>query len=212
MSDSIIRMTIDALWLVLLLSAPPIVAASAVGLLVALVQAATQLQEQTLQYTLKFFAIVATIFLTASLLAGKKATGTNFDLSYEADRCTYFVSHSWRDHGRRKVAMLREFLFLQTLVGRMLVICLVLATFLLPFGFALLGFFPDDLPWWAAYVPSAIPIGLLVLTLLWIPLSMLSLLPGRLTPWALKTSVAPGGTSDSSSTKIAPLALRSLTT
>jgi type III secretion protein S len=34
------------------------------------VQAATQLQEQTLQYTLKFFAIVATIFLTASLLAG----------------------------------------------------------------------------------------------------------------------------------------------
>ena len=50
--------------------APPIVAASAVGLLVALVQAATQLQEQTLQYTLKFFAIVATIFLTASLLAG----------------------------------------------------------------------------------------------------------------------------------------------
>ena len=70
MSDSIIRMTIDALWLVLLLSAPPIVAASAVGLLGALVQAATQLQEQTLQYTLKFFAIVATIFLTASLLAG----------------------------------------------------------------------------------------------------------------------------------------------
>ncbi len=68
MSDSIIRMTIDALWLVLLLSAPPIVAASAVGLLVALVQAATQLQEQTLQYTLKFFAIVATIFLTAYTL------------------------------------------------------------------------------------------------------------------------------------------------
>ena len=70
MSAGIIRMPIDALWLVLLLSAPPIVAAAAGGLLVALVQAATQLQEQTLQYTLKFFAIVATIFLTASLLAG----------------------------------------------------------------------------------------------------------------------------------------------
>ena len=42
--------------------------------------------------------------------------------------------------------MLREFLFLQALVGRMLVICLVLAAFLLPFGFAILGFFPDDLP------------------------------------------------------------------
>ena len=41
-----------------------------VGLLVAVIQAATQLQEQTLQYTLKFFAIVLTIFLTASLVAG----------------------------------------------------------------------------------------------------------------------------------------------
>jgi type III secretion protein S len=70
MSDAIVNSTIEALWLVLLLSAPPIIAASAVGLLVAVVQAATQLQEQTLQYTLKFFAIVLTLFVTASLLAG----------------------------------------------------------------------------------------------------------------------------------------------
>ncbi len=70
MSGAIVELTIQALWLVLLLSAPPIVAASIVGLLVAVVQAATQLQEQTLQYTLKFFAIVLTIFLTASLVAG----------------------------------------------------------------------------------------------------------------------------------------------
>jgi type III secretion protein S len=69
-TDSITSITIEALWLVLLLSAPPIIAASVVGLLVAVVQAATQLQEQTLQYTLKFFAIVMTIFLTASLVAG----------------------------------------------------------------------------------------------------------------------------------------------
>lgn len=70
MSGDIVSITVQALWLVLLLSAPPIVAASIVGLLVAVVQAATQLQEQTLQYTLKFFAIVVTIFLTASLVAG----------------------------------------------------------------------------------------------------------------------------------------------
>ena len=63
-----IRLTLDALWLVLILSAPPIIAASVVGVLVAVIQAATQIQEQTLQYTLKFVAIVATIFLTASLL------------------------------------------------------------------------------------------------------------------------------------------------
>lgn len=67
---NVIRLTIDALWLVLILSAPPIIAASVVGILVAVVQAATQIQEQTLQYTLKFFAIVITIFATASLLSG----------------------------------------------------------------------------------------------------------------------------------------------
>jgi type III secretion protein S len=67
--SAIVQLTIDALMLVLILSAPPIIAASVVGVLVALVQAATQLQEQTLQYTLKFFAIVITIFLTASLLS-----------------------------------------------------------------------------------------------------------------------------------------------
>lgn len=60
----------EALWLVLILSAPPIIAASVVGLLIAIVQSATQLQEQTLQYTAKFLAIVVTIFLTAALLGG----------------------------------------------------------------------------------------------------------------------------------------------
>jgi type III secretion protein S len=70
LNSEAIRLTYDALWLVLLLSAPPIIVASIVGLLVAIVQAATQLQEQTLQYTIKFVAIVITIFLTASLLGG----------------------------------------------------------------------------------------------------------------------------------------------
>ena len=40
------------------------------GLLVAIIQAATQIQEQTLQYALKFFVIVITIFVTASLMGG----------------------------------------------------------------------------------------------------------------------------------------------
>lgn len=70
MDNEAIRLTIEALWLVLLLSAPPIIAASIVGLVVALFQAATQLQEQTLQYTAKFFAIVLTLFFTASLIGG----------------------------------------------------------------------------------------------------------------------------------------------
>jgi type III secretion protein S len=68
MNGDFIALTNDALWLVLILSAPPIIVASVAGLLVAIVQAATQIQEQTLQYTAKFFAIVLTLFVTASLI------------------------------------------------------------------------------------------------------------------------------------------------
>jgi type III secretion protein S len=70
MNSQAIQLTQDALWLVLLLSAPPILAASVVGLVIALIQAATQLQEQTFQYAAKFFAIVVVIFLTASFMGG----------------------------------------------------------------------------------------------------------------------------------------------
>ena len=70
MNSDVIQLTQQALWLVLLLSAPPILVAAVVGLLIAFVQAATQLQEQTVQYVAKFFAIVLTIFITASLLGG----------------------------------------------------------------------------------------------------------------------------------------------
>lgn len=70
MNADILALTQQALWFVLLLSAPPILVAALVGFLVAFVQAATQLQEQTLQYAAKFFAIVITIFVTASMLGG----------------------------------------------------------------------------------------------------------------------------------------------
>lgn len=68
MNGDFLALTNDALWLVLILSAPPIIVAAIAGLLVAIVQAATQIQEQTLQYTVKFFAIVLTLFITSSLL------------------------------------------------------------------------------------------------------------------------------------------------
>ncbi|MBK1690321.1 type III secretion system export apparatus subunit SctS [Rubrivivax gelatinosus] len=64
------QLTLQALWLVLLLSAPPVLVAAVVGLLIAIVQAATQIQEQTFQYAAKLFAIVLTIFVTAALLGG----------------------------------------------------------------------------------------------------------------------------------------------
>jgi type III secretion protein S len=70
MNTDIVSLVREALWLVLLLSAPPIIAASAVGLLIAFLQAATQLQEQTLTYTAKFITVALTLLLTASMIGG----------------------------------------------------------------------------------------------------------------------------------------------
>lgn len=70
MSARALQLMNEALWLVLILSGPPILAASVVGLVVAVFQSATQLQEQTLQYAAKFVAIVLTLFMTAALLGG----------------------------------------------------------------------------------------------------------------------------------------------
>lgn len=67
-NEDILQITQQALWLVVTLAGPPVVVAALVGILVAFVQAATQLQEQTFQYAVKFFAIVLTIFFTASLI------------------------------------------------------------------------------------------------------------------------------------------------
>jgi type III secretion protein S len=70
LNSEAIQLTQQALWFVMLLSAPPIIVAAIIGFVIAFIQAATQIQEQTLQYALKFFAIVLTIFLTASMLGG----------------------------------------------------------------------------------------------------------------------------------------------
>ena len=74
MQSEALQLTYQALWLVLVLSAPPVLLAALVGLFIAFVQAATQIQEQTFQYAAKFFIIVLTIFLTASLLGGTLMT------------------------------------------------------------------------------------------------------------------------------------------
>ncbi|UQZ90970.1 EscS/YscS/HrcS family type III secretion system export apparatus protein [Deltaproteobacteria bacterium Smac51] len=60
-----------AMYLVLMLSLPPIIVASVVGLGLSLFQAITQLQEQTLSFGVKLIAVVATIFITASWLGGE---------------------------------------------------------------------------------------------------------------------------------------------
>jgi type III secretion protein S len=64
--QDMIDMTRNALWLVLVLSLPPIIAATVVGLIVAIVQAATQIQEQTLPHVVKLIAITVTLLVMAS--------------------------------------------------------------------------------------------------------------------------------------------------
>lgn len=66
--SGIIDLTAKALLLVLYLSLPPILAAALVGTLVSLLQALTQIQEQTLSFAIKLFVVVVTIFFTAAWL------------------------------------------------------------------------------------------------------------------------------------------------
>jgi type III secretion protein S len=63
MEPTAINYASQAMYLVLILSMPPIVVASTIGLGLSLVQAITQLQEQTLTFGVKLIAVVITIFL-----------------------------------------------------------------------------------------------------------------------------------------------------
>ena len=68
--DLILSAGNKTLYLILLLSAAPVIVATLVGLIVGLFQTVTQLQEQTLAYTVKFVVIVITLFVTAALIGG----------------------------------------------------------------------------------------------------------------------------------------------
>jgi len=53
----------DALWMTVLLAGPLLAAALAVGLLIGIFQAATQIQEMTLSFIHKLLALVVTLFI-----------------------------------------------------------------------------------------------------------------------------------------------------
>ncbi len=69
--DDLITYVIQALLLVLILSLPPIVVASVVGILFSLIQALTQIQEQTLSFGVKLVAVGLTLYLTARWMGGE---------------------------------------------------------------------------------------------------------------------------------------------
>lgn len=70
-SAEIIHYAGTAVVLVLLLSMPPILVATVVGVLVSLIQALTQIQEQTLPFAIKLVAVVVVIVATAPWLGAQ---------------------------------------------------------------------------------------------------------------------------------------------
>ena len=61
---------VKALYLVMILSLPPIIVASVVGIVLSLIQAITQLQEQTLAFG-DLLAVGLTLFLMGKWLSGE---------------------------------------------------------------------------------------------------------------------------------------------
>jgi type III secretion protein S len=60
----ILHYTVQATLLTLLLSMPPIIVATITGLLVSLLQALTQVQEQTLSFGVKLFVTIVVLLLS----------------------------------------------------------------------------------------------------------------------------------------------------
>jgi len=66
-----IQLAYQALILVAILSAPPILISTILGLVVAIFQAATQIQEQTLSFTIKLLSVLVTLFVMGPYLGAQ---------------------------------------------------------------------------------------------------------------------------------------------
>jgi type III secretion protein S len=73
----IYQLSYKALMLILILSGPPIIISMILGLFVAIFQAATQIQEQTLSFTVKLFAVVICIIVLGGWLGTQIFTFAN---------------------------------------------------------------------------------------------------------------------------------------
>lgn len=69
--DIALQQITEAMVLVMMLSMPPILVASVVGILVSLLQALTQVQEQTVSFAIKLIAVALTIAAIAGLLGSE---------------------------------------------------------------------------------------------------------------------------------------------
>lgn len=67
----VVQLAYQGLLLILILSAPPILISMFFGILVAIFQAATQIQEQTLSFTIKLVAVTLTLMFTGPWLGAQ---------------------------------------------------------------------------------------------------------------------------------------------
>lgn len=67
----VIQLAYQGLLMILILSAPPILISLFFGLMVAIFQAATQIQEQTLSFTIKLVAVVLTLVFMGGWLGSQ---------------------------------------------------------------------------------------------------------------------------------------------
>ncbi len=76
-ATEIYQLSYQALLLILLLSAPPILISTLLGLMVAIFQAATQIQEQTLSFMVKLFAVIFVLLIMGGWLSAQIMQFTN---------------------------------------------------------------------------------------------------------------------------------------
>lgn len=67
----VVQLAYQGMLLILILSAPPILVSTFFGIIVAIFQAATQIQEQTLAFTIKLVAVTLTLMFMGGWLGGQ---------------------------------------------------------------------------------------------------------------------------------------------
>jgi type III secretion HrpO family protein len=117
-TELIISHTTQALVLTLLLSLPPIIVATVVGVLVSLLQALTQVQDQTLGFAIKLIAVTVVLSSSAELSARNSGSMRRICSKTLCDD-TMTLSIDW----------LREVLTVPVLTMARLAACLVVAPF-----------------------------------------------------------------------------------
>ncbi len=75
--SQVVSLAYQGLLLILILSAPPILISMFFGILVAVFQAATQIQEQTLSFTVKLVAVILTLMFMGPWLGSQIMTFAN---------------------------------------------------------------------------------------------------------------------------------------